>query len=379
MEMTRKEIEKEKQLSKMSKQKRKKLSKKANTISRSSGLTLTNSMSNAGERERYQLQNIATARPPRPQRVRPPLAVDGIVTLTPAQRTEFEKMKRQAHMRSTDSLAAACIFENPAYTHLREEYHNQQGGACGYEGPVLNPNPAQNEYYQQWMQRRRDMEEYRNPEAMASDFRRSTSPVFSDSGWSHTRTPGLSPESQLEWTYSDLYTLYQGGPRLHSTHALPSQRPGVTAPLFLGSSEVHSPPVLSNGRHSDHFQHLCNYDNTESENDSVSFRDEQEEDSEAEQRDNTVPQPRPAATIKESDTSGNREGEGGKQMASLQPPKVMRSVSNCSSMLGSQRHIEELEKIGRDFTQHKGDQESDLDDEGVDKEWEQWIKMQEDE
>ena len=66
-------------------------------------------------------------------------------------------------------------------------------------------------------------------------------------------------------------------------------------------------------------------------------------------------------------------------MASLQPPKVMRSVSNCSSMLGSQRHIEELEKIGRDFTQHKGDQESDLDDEGVDKEWEQWIKMQEDE
>jgi hypothetical protein len=49
-------------------------------------------------------------------------------------------------------------------------------------------------------------------------------------------------------------------------------------------------------------------------------------------------------------------------------------------MLGSQRHLQELEKIGRDFTQRQGDhQESDLDDEGVDKEWEQWIKMQEDE
>ena len=370
MEMTRREIEKEKELSKMSKQKRKRLSKKANMISRASGLTLTNP-SNAAERERYQPQNIATARPPRPQRVRPPLAVDGIVTLTPAQRTEFEKMKRQAHMRSTDSLAAACIFENPAYIHLQEEYHNQ-GGAQGYEVPVLNQNPAQNEYYQQWMQRRRDMEDYRNHEAMMSDLRRSTSPVLSDSGWSHTRTPGLSPESQIDWNYSDLYTLHQGGQPLHTAHALPLQRARVTAPLFLGSSEVHSPPVLSDGGHSDHLRHH-NYDDTESENDYTSIRDEQEVEEEVDQRD-TVP--RLAATT--TDTNGDREGIGGKQMATLQPPKVMRSTSNCS-MLGSQRHLQELEKIGRDFTQPKADQESDLDDEGVDKEWEQWIKMQEDE
>ena len=368
MEMTRREIEKEKQLSKMSKQKRERLSKKANTISRASGLTLTNP-SNAAERERYQPQNIATARPPRPQRVRPPLAVDGIVTLTPAQRTEFEKMKRQAHMRSTDSLAAACIFENPAYIHLQEEYHHNQGGVRGYEVPVPNPNPAQNEYYQQWIRRRRDMEEYRNHEAMMSDFRRSTSPVLSDSGWSHTRTPGLSPESQLDWTYSDLYTLHQGGQPLHTAHTLPLQRAGVTAPFFLGSSRVHSPPVLSDGGHSDHLRHHS-YDDTESENDYSSSRDEQEE---ADQRD-TVP--RPVAITK--GTNGDQEGKGGKQMASLQPPKVMRSTSNCS-MLGSKRHLQELEKIGRDFTQPKADQESDLDDEGVDKEWEQWIKMQEDE
>lgn len=387
MEMTRREIEKEKQISKMSKRKRKRLSKKANTISRSSGLTLTNPSPNtAAEQERSRPQNIATARPPHPQRARPPLAVDGIITLTPAQRTEFEKMKREAHMRSTDSLAAACIFENPAYIHLQEEYHNQ-GGACGYEVPVLpNPNPAQNEYYQQWMQRRRDMEEYRNHEVVpsSSDFIRSTSPVFSDSGWSHTRTPGLSPEqSQLDWTYSDLYTLHQGGPPLHATLASSLQRAGVTAPLFLGSSGVHSPPVLRNdGGHSDHHNvirqhHHHHYDDIESDNNSVSISDEQEEDSEG---DTMPPQRRLAATIR--GTNGDQDGEGRKQTATatLQPPKVMRSVSNCSSMLGSQRHLQELEKIGRDFTHHKGgDQESDLDDEGVDKEWEQWIKMQEDE
>ena len=387
MEMTRREIEKEKQISKMSKRKRKRLSKKANTISRSSGLTLTNPSPNtAAEQERSQPQNIATARPPHPQRARPPLAVDGIITLTPAQRAEFEKMKREAHMRSTDNLAAACIFENPAYIHLQEEYHNQ-GGACGYEVPVLpNPNPAQNEYYQQWMQRRRDMEEYRNHEVVpsSSDFIRSTSPIFSDSGWSHTRTPGLSPEqSQLDWTYSDLYTLHQGGPPLHATLASSLQRAGVTAPLFLGSSGVHSPPVLRNdGGHSDHHNtirqhHHHHYDDIESDNDSVSVSDEQEEDSDG---DTMPPQRRPAATIRS--TNSDQEGEGRKQTATatLQPPKVMRSVSNCSSMLGSQRHLQELEKIGRDFTHHKGgDQESDLDDEGVDKEWEQWIKMQEDE
>ena len=386
MEMTRREIEKEKQISKMSKRKRKRLSKKANTISRSSGLTLTNPSPNtAAEQERSRPQNIATARPPHPQRARPPLAVDGIITLTPAQRTEFEKMKREAHMRSTDSLAAACIFENPAYIHLQEEYHNQ-GGACGYEVPVLpNPNPAQNEYYQQWMQRRRDMEEYRNHEVVpsSSDFIRSTSPIFSDSGWSHTRTPDLSPEqSRLDWTYSDLYTLHQGGPPLHATLASSLQRAGITAPLFLGSSGVHSPPVLRNdGGHSDHHNvnirqhHHHHYDDIESDNDSVSISDEQEEDSEG---DTMPPQRRPAATIR--GTNSDQEGEGRKQTATLQPPKVMRSISNCSSMLGSQRHLQELEKIGRDFTHHKGgDQESDLDDEGVDKEWEQWIKMQEDE
>jgi hypothetical protein len=393
MEMTRREIEKEKQISKMSKRKRKRLSKKANTISRSSGLTLTNPSPNAAaEQERHQPQNIATARPPHPVRARPPLAVDGIVTFTPAQRTEFEKMKRQAHMRSTDSLAAACIFENPAYIHLQEEYHNQ-GGACGYEVPVNiipNPNPAQNEYYQQWMQRKSDMEGYRNHEVVPNDnFRRSTSPVFSDSGWSHTRTPGLSPyQSQLDWTYSDLYTLHQGGPPLHATLALSLQRAGVNAPLFLGSSGIHSPPVMRNGGHSANHHHNIirqrhrhhHYDDTESENDSVSVSDEQEEDSEG---DTTMPMPphdqaRPAAaTIR--GTNGDQEGEGRKQTASLQPPKVIRSTSSCS-MLGSQRHLQELEKIGRDFTQRQGDhQESDLDDEGVDKEWEQWIKMQEDE
>lgn len=376
-ELTRREIEKEKQLSKMSKRKRKRLSKKASTISRSSGLTLSNPTPNAAERERYQPQNIATARPPRPQRVRPPLAVDGIVTLTPAQRTEFEKIKRQAHTRSTDSLAAACIFENPAYIHFQEEYHNQ-GGACGYEVPVRNdPNPLQNEYYQQWMQRRRGMEEYRHTEPVPGDFRRSTSPVFSDSGWSHTRTPGLSPnQSQLDWTYSDLYTIHQSGPPLplHTAHGLPLQRAGVTGPLFLGCSEVHSlpPPMLG---YSDHnIQHHSYYADAESENNSASSGDEEEEEMAADQRESM---PQSAANIR--DTNGDREGEGGKQMASLRPPKVMRSTSNCS-MLGSQRHFQELEKIGRDFTQHKGDQESsDLDDEGVDKEWEQWIKMQEDE
>ena len=365
MEVTRREIEKEKQLNKMSKRKKKRLSKKANTISRSSGLTLTNP-SNTAEQERYQPQNIATARPPRPQRVRPPLAVDGIVTLTPAQRTEFERMKRQAHMRSTDSLSAVCIFENPAYIHLQEEYHNQ-GGAHSHGVPGVSPNPAQNEYYQQWMQRRRHMEEYRNHEAIMGDSRRSTSPVFSDSGWSHTRTPGLSPESQLDWTYSDLYTLYPSGQHFHT---LPLQR-GVTTSPFFGSSGVPSPPVLSDGGYPNHLQHH-DYDDTESENDYTSVRDEQEEV--ITQRE-AVPQP-VAATI--GTNGGNQVGKGGQLMASLQRPKVMRSTSSCS-VLGSQRHLQELEKIGRDFTQPKADQESDLDDEGVDKEWEQWIKMQEDE
>ena len=359
MEMTRREIEQEKQLSKASKRKKKRLSKKASTISRSSGLTLSNPSTTEQDRRYVGQQNIATARPPRPQRVRPPLAVDGIVTLTAAQRTEFEKIKRQADMRSTESLAATCIFENPAYIHLQEEYRNQ-GGA-----PSQIPNPVQNEYYNQWMQRRRYMEEYRNQEGV-SDFRRSASPVFSDSGWSHTRTPGLSPESQTDWTYSDLYTIYRGGQNLlTAAHTLPPQR--VTTPPLLGGSGIRSPPVLSDGGYSDGLRRHHDYTDTESENDYASIRDEEEEG--AVERDTT-------ATTLAKNTNDDREAG---KMASLQRPKVMRSTSNCS-MLGSARHLQELEKIGHDFTQHKAtDQESDLDDEGVDKEWEQWIKMQEDE
>ena len=62
-EMTRREIEKEKQLNKASKRKKKRLSKKASTISISSGLTLENPSTT--ERDGPQQQNIATARPPR--------------------------------------------------------------------------------------------------------------------------------------------------------------------------------------------------------------------------------------------------------------------------------------------------------------------------
>ena len=373
MEMTRREIEREKQLNKASKRKKKRLLKKSSTISRSSGLTLANP-SNMEQLDGYQRQNdnIATARPPRPQRIRPPLAVDGIVTLSAAQRTEFEKMKRQrAHMRSTDSLAAACIFENPAYTHLQEEYHNQQDGV-----PGSSPVPAQNEYYQQWVQRRRDMEEYRNHREREIGFERSTSPAFSDSGWSHTRTPGLSPESQLDWTYSDLYTIYQSGQNRHHDlpYTLPLQRPGVTSaqPPFFGGSGIRSPSLLimSDGGYSDDSRHY-NYDDTESENGYASIR--QEEDNEIPERDTVHVMRTVTAT---EDTSGNREGELTEtSVQRSSQSRVMRSTSSCSS----QRHLQELEKIGRDFTRPKAEhEESDL-EEGIDKEWEQWIKMQEDE
>ena len=345
-EMTRRAIEKEKQLNKSSKTKKRRL-RKANTVSRATGLTLSNlaTAEHGGQ---------PSSRPPRPQRVRPPLAVDGIVTLTAAQRTEFEKMKRQATMRSSEMLASTCIFENPAYIHLQEEYQLSQ------DASNPDPRPVQNEYYQQWMQQRMSTEverdRQRQQEAVGG-MRRSMSPVFSDSGWSHTRTPGLSPESQQDWSYSYPYT-FGGELNLHSP-----QRD--TVPLFF-TNGIPSPPVLSDGGFSDNMQ--LDHEGSETDTDYTSVRDEDEEEEEEEGEGEGV-----MVTVA---THANHD-RGGGNTAYLQQPQVVRSVSSYS-ILGSERHFQELKKLSQDFTQPAAVRGLEL-GEGVDKEWEQWIKMQEDE
>lgn len=377
MEITRRAIEREKQQNKSSKWKKdkKRPSKKANTISRASGLTLSNPAIAEPDGD------VAHSRTPHPQRSRPPLAVDGIATLTPAQRTEFEKIKRQANMRSTDSLASTCIFENPAYTHLQEECRNN--GDLDLPG-LNNRRPAgTNEYYQQWMQKQASRDEYNNAgreeSVAASDntsYRRATSPVFSDSGWSHTRTPGLSPDSQVDWSnYPYYYYPYTFGGGfnlgLHAqtagtaTHSL--QR-GPSPPYArLNNNGTPSPPIPSNVGGADVLR--IDHSETDSDYDDISTSIREEEQENENEDGDSIPH-----------VGHHVEWEHGNDTA---PPRqtcaqVMGGASSFS-VFGSERHLQELEKIGHDFTHLKDDQEQLELSKGVDKEWEQWIKMQEDE
>lgn len=352
MEMTKRAIEREKEQTRSSKWKKKRYSKKAMTVSRASGLTLPNPATI--EQQEGQQRTI-----PRPQRVKPPLTVDGIATLTATQRTEFEKTRQKANIQSMDSLTSACVFENPAYDHLREEYRN------GYV-PGLTQSPAvHNEYYQQWMQRRADVEEATQLEA-ANGTRVSTSPVLSDSSWSHIRTPGLSPNSQVDWSYPNPYMCTFGvGFHLHPTaRSQTAQSPQRVAspPFFPSINRACSPPVLSNGGYATVIRDHHNYDHlgTKANFDETSIEDDEDEDGEG-----TMP------AISVNVTQHDREG------SYLSRPHVMQSVSSCS-IIGSQRHLQELEKLSHDFTQPRVDQQLDL-SEGVDKEWEQWVQMQEDE
>lgn len=364
--MTKRAIEREKQQNRSSKWKKKRSSKKAITVSKASGLTLPNPATI--EQQEGEQRAI-----PRPQRVKPPLTVDGIATLTSAQRTEFEKIRREANIQSMDSLASTCVFENPAYNHLQEEYHN----GCV---PGLNPRPAvHNEYYQQWMQRRASIEEASRLEAA----RRPTSPVFSDSGWSHNRTPGLSPESQVDLSYPNPYMCTFGvGFHLHPTagsQAVQSpQRVASHPPFFSSSNRACSPPVLSNGGYATVIRDHRNDDNLETEAnfDDTSIQDDEDEDGEVENErlsEGGVEEVGTLPAVSVHITQHDRDD-------SLPPrPGVVQSVSTCScSMIGSERHLQELEKLSHDFTRPKVNQQLDL-TEGVDKEWEQWIKMQEDE
>ena len=363
-ELTRKAIEREKEQNetKRKKKKKKKRSlKKSNTVSRMSGLTLSNpALSEQDGR-------TGRARPPRPQRPRPPLAVDGIATLTAAQRTEFEKLRRQTtNMRSTESLASACVFDNPAYTHLQEEY-DQNGGVL----PGLSGTPVHNEYYQQWLLNRTSG--YQDVQLeMASEARRSMSPVFSDAGWSHNRTLGLSPdlESQVDWCYPYAYPYYTFGGGLNThVQGLPPQSPrGMTMspqPFPPSGYVSRSPTTLGERRGYGNVMRVEHSD-TESEmmSEYASVRGEEEDEGDDED-----------FAVNHQHHHQQTSGED----ASPQHPRVMRSTSNCS-VLGSQRHFEELEKIGRDFTTHqKGDREDTELSDGIDKEWEQWILMQEEE
>ena len=366
MEMTRRAIEREK--NKSTKWKKKRPSKKASTVSRASGLTLPNPATNDQEEGRHRTIS-------RPQRVRPPLAVDGIATLTAAQRTEFEKIKRESNMRSVESLASACIFENPAYTHLQEEYHNG-------DIPGLAVRPAvHNEYYQQWM--RMQQGQVRTEEAIrqeaADGIRRSTSPVFSDSGWSHNRTLGLSPESPVDWSYPNPYMYTFGGGFNHAARAQAAQSPRRTA------SPPYSQPISRNRGYATvmqvHHNDDDDDDDDETNSDYTSIREEEEETEEDEEEGEEVGRREEghnmATNSTHCQTTQHQLELERDRVSSLRQRQVMRSTSSCS-MIGSERHLQELEKLSHDFTQPKADEQLEL-SEGVDKEWEQWIKMQEDE
>ena len=400
IELTRRAIEREKRQNKSLKWKKKRASKKANTVSRATGLSLANPATTEVDG-----RQLAHSQPRHPHRMRPPLAVDGIATLTAAQRTEFEKIKRQANMRSMESLTASCVFENPAYTHFQENQsftHNQElyNNAEGVPGlqprarereqtahnpyyqqcvPGLQPRArereqtAHNPYYQQWIQRRTSVEGHGEQDTMTErGARRSTaSPIFSDSGWSHTSTTGLSPDSTTDWIYPYPYTI-GGGFNLQAATAAQYEYPmEMSRPACVpGYNATPSHYIQGDGGYAQVMRvNRNNESETETNSDYASIREEEEEEEEGEP---------------ERDEDGEitshlsyQDCEDEINDSSHRQPRVMRSASSCS-VIGSQRHLQEIERISHDFTHPNVDQELEL-SEGVDKEWEQWIKMQEDE
>ena len=426
IELTRRAIEREKRQNKSLKWKKKRASKKANTVSRATGLSLANPATTEVDGGQ-----LAHSQPRHPHRMRPPLAVDGIATLTAAQRTEFEKIKRQANMRSMESLTASCVFENPAYTHFQENqsfthnqelYNNAEGvpdlqpRAREREQTAHNPyyqqcvpglqprarereqtahNPyyqqcvpglqprarereqtAHNPYYQQWIQRRTSVEGHAWEQDTMTErgVRRSTaSPIFSDSGWSHTSTTGLSPDSTTDWIYPYPYTI-GGGFNLQAATAAQYEYPmEMSRPACVpGYNPTPSQHIQGDGGYAQVMRvNRNNESETETNSDYASIREEEEEEEEEEGEAERDDDGEITSHISYQDCEDEINDSSHRQ------PRVMRSASSCS-VIGSQRHFQEIERISHDFTHPNVDQELEL-SEGVDKEWEQWIKMQEDE